>query len=289
MLMYKIKVSTDSTSDIPKEIAQELDITVLPLTIYTGDHEYLDGVDLTPHEFYDILENCEELPTTSQVSAARYTALYEQAWHDGYTHLIHTALNSKGSGTYQAAVLTRELFFEEHPEAAKQLSIHIIDSMTYSMVYGMAVIEGARLAKDGAEPQTVIDAITEGVTHGRGMFVPMNLRFVRKSGRVSAAAAFVGDAMGLKPAITFEDGASKVVSKFRGDKRAVSGLLDLVKKERKPGTPYCLVYGNNPEIYEKLKEACEQELDQPPMLSYPVGNIISINTGPDMMAVIYRR
>ncbi len=287
--MYKIKVSTDSTSDIPHELAQELNIAVLPLTIYAGNSEYLDGIDMAPHEFYDLLETSEELPTTSQVSAERYTRLYEQTWKEGYTHLIHTALNSKGSGTYQAAVITRDLFFEEHPEAAGQLTIHIIDSKTYSMVYGMAVLEGAKLAKDGAEPQAVIETITHGVEHGRGMFVPMNLRFVRKSGRVSAAAAFVGDAMGLKPAITFEDGASKVVTKFRGDKRAVSGLLDIVKKERKPGTPYCLVYGNNPEIYEKLKEACEAELDQPPMLSYPVGNIISINTGPDMMAVIYRR
>ena len=157
------------------------------------------------------------------------------------------------------------------------------------MIYGWGVVEGARAAQNGAAPQQVIDTITEWVSNGRGMFVPMNLRFVRKSGRVSAAAAFVGDAMGLKPLITFEDGASKVMAKFRGDKRAISGLLDTVKKERKPGTPYCLVYGNNPEIYEKLKQACEEELDQPPVLSYPVGNIISINTGPDMMAVIYRR
>ncbi len=287
--MYKIKVSTDSTSDIPKNLVQELDIAVLPLTIYAQGKEYKDGIDLAPEEFYDILERSEELPTTSQVSAARYTELYEQVWREGYTHLIHTSINSKGSGTYQAAVISRDMFFEEHPEAAQQLTIHIIDSETYSMIYGMAVLEGARLAKDGADPETVIAAITEGVEHGRGMFVPMNLRCVRRSGRVSAAAAFVGDAMGLKPAITFEHGASKVVSKFRGDKRAVQGLVDIVKKERKPGTPYCLVYGNNAEIYEKLKEICEAELDQPPVLSYPVGNIISINTGPNMMGVIYRR
>ncbi len=287
--MYKIKVSTDSTSDIPKELAQELDISVLPLTIFVGNTEYRDGIDLSPDEFYEILEKSEELPTTSQVAAVRYTELFEQVWREGYTHLIHTSINSKGSGTYQAAVISRDMFFEEHPEAAQQLSIHIIDSETYSMIYGMAVLEGARLAKDGADPETVIAAITDGVEHGRGMFVPMNLRFVRKSGRVSAAAAFVGDAMGLKPAITFENGASKVISKFRGDKRAVQGLVDIVKKERKPGTPYCLVYGSNPEIYEELKAACEAQLDQPPVLSYPVGNIISINTGPDMMAVIYRR
>lgn len=287
--MYKIKISTDSTSDIPKALAQELNISILPLTIQVQGREYLDGVDLTPEEFYDLLERSEELPTTSQVSAARYTALYEQVWQEGYTHLIHTSINSKGSGTYQAAVISRQMFFEEHPEAAQQLTIEIIDSQTYSMIYGWGVVEGARAAQNGADPRQVIDTITEWVRNGRGMFVPMNLRFVRKSGRVSAAAAFVGDAMGLKPLITFEDGASKVMAKFRGDKRAISGLLDTVKKERKPGTPYCLVYGNNPEIYEKLKQSCEEELDQPPVLSYPVGNIISINTGPDMMAVIYRR
>ena len=287
--MYKIRVSTDSTADIPRELAEELQIPVLPLTILADGKEYLDGVDLETDEFYALLERCTEVPTTSQVSTRRYQELYEQTWEQGYTHLIHTSINSKGSGTYQAAVLSRDLFFEEHPEAEGRLHIEIIDSLTYSMLYGWGVVEGARLARDGAGPQQVIDAITDWCHNSRAVFVPMTLKFVRKSGRVSAAAAFVGDAMGLKPAITFENGESKVLTKFRGEKRVVPGLMERMQKERRPGTPYFLVYGTNMEQYERLQQACAAEMDQAPELSYRVGNIISINTGPDMVAVIYRR
>lgn len=287
--MTKIRVSTDSTADIPRELQQQLQICVLPLTIVAEGKEYLDGVDLEPAEFYELLENCAEVPTTSQVTTQRYQELYYNTWKAGYTHLIHTSINSKGSGTYQAAVLSRELFYEEYPEAKQALHIELIDSLTYSMLYGWGVVEGARLALSGAEPQQVVDAITDWCRNSRAVFVPMNLKFVRKSGRVSAAAAFVGDAMGLKPAITFENGASKVLTKFRGDKKVVPGLMDMMRKERKPGTPYFLVYGTNREQYENLQQACAAEMEQPPELSYSVGNIISINTGPNMIAVIYRR
>ncbi len=287
--MTKIRVSTDSTADIPAELVKALQISVLPLTIVVDGKEYLDGVDLEPAEFYKLLETSSEIPATSQVSTQRYSKLYYETWKAGYTHLIHTSINSKGSGTYQAAVLSRELFFEEYPEAKQQLQIELIDSLTYSMLYGWGVVEGARLALDGAKPQQVVDAITDWCRNSRAVFVPLNLKFVRKSGRVSAAAAFVGDAMGLKPAITFENGESKVLTKFRGEKKVVPGLIDMMQKERKPGTPYFLVYGTNQEQYENLQLACAEQMEQAPQLSYSVGNIISINTGPNMIAVIYRR
>ena len=148
--MYKIKISTDSTSDIPASFRQELNISVLPLTILADGKEYRDGVDITPQEFYKILDEAEVLPVSSQVHASEYLELYRQVSEEGYTDLIHVSLNGKGSGTYQAAVMTRDMFREEHPEA--KLNIHIIDSRTYSMGYGMAVVEAARMARSGAAP-----------------------------------------------------------------------------------------------------------------------------------------
>ena len=120
------------------------------------------------------------------------------------------------------------------------------------------------------------------------MFVPLNLKCVKKSGRISPAAAFVGDAIGLKPLITFEDGDAKILSKVRGESKAIAALVDICKKERRPGTSYCLVYGNNLPAFEALKRACA-DFDQPPMAEYNVGCIIGINTGPDMIGILYRR
>ena len=269
--MSKIKISTDSTSDIPASFREELNISVLPLTILHEGKEYRDGVDITPTEFYKILDEASVLPVSSQVRA---------------TDLIHVSINSKGSGTYQAAVMSRDMFFEEHPEA--KLTIHIIDSQTYSMAYGMAVIEAAQMAKNGASVEEIKAHIADWVEHTRPMFVPLNLKCVKKSGRISPAAAFVGDAIGLKPLITFEEGEAKILSKIRGEAKAIAALVDMCRKERRPGTSYSLVYGSNPAALEALKEAVA-DFDQPPMAVYNVGCIIGINTGPNMIGILYRR
>ena len=284
----KVRIGTDSTADIPRELCEQLDISVLPLTILWEDKEYRDGIDLRPEEFYQILDTAEKLPVSSQVAMSLYEELFEKAWQDGCTDLIQVTINSVGSGTYQAAVLSREQFFEQHPEAREQLTIHIIDSKTYSMAYGIPVVEGARMIKEGAAAAEVVAYIEDWVAHAHPMFIPLDLKCVKKSGRISPTVAFVGDAIGLKPLITFEDGKAKIFSKSRGEQKALSMLLETCLQERRPGSSYALVYGNNEELRLRLREACAEKLDQPPMVEYPVGCIISINTGPNMIGLIYR-
>lgn len=286
--MSKIKIATDSTADIPKSFCEELNISVLPLTILADEKEYRDGVDITPAEFYKIIDASKKLPMSSQVSSILYGELFEETWKAGYMDLIQVTLNSKGSGTYQSAVLSRSLFYEEHLEAKEQFSIHIIDSKTYSMGYGIPVIEGAQLAKAGASVHEVIDHIEEWLVHSRPVFVTLDLRCVKKSGRVSPAAAFVGDAIGLKPVITFEDGDAKIIDKARGERKAISALVKRCMKERRTNTNYAIVYGYNTEALELLKEVCTEVMDKPPIAEYQVGCVISINTGPNMIGILYR-
>lgn len=221
--MSKIKIATDSTADIPKSFCEELNISVLPLTILVDEKEYRDGVDISPAEFYKIIDASKKLP----VSSILYGELFEETWKAGYTDLIQVTLNSKGSGTYQSAVLSRNLFYEEHPEAKEQFSIHIIDSKTYSMGYGIPVIEGAQLVKAGASVQEVIEHIEEWLEHSRPVFATLDLRCVKKSGRISPAAAFLGEAVGLKPIITFEDGDAKIIDKARREKKTISVFLSI--------------------------------------------------------------
>lgn len=287
--MQKIKIVTDSTSDIPKHLQAELNIEVLPLTLIIDGKEYRDGIDLTPQEFYDILEEGKKSVTSSCVAPGIFSEVYEKAWKEGYTDLINITINAKGSGTCQGAVLSREMFYENHPEAKENFNIHIIDSKTYSMCYGWAVIEAARMNKEGKSVSEIIAAANDWLENVHPLFVPFTLKYVKKSGRVSAAAAFVGDALGLKPVITFQNGDSAVISKIRGEKRVVDDILEMVKNDRKPGTPYTIVYGNNEEQRAKINEACREMLDRPPEFDYPVGSVICMNTGPDMIAIIYRR
>lgn len=285
--MSKIKIGTDSTADIPKALCEELNISVLPLSVIYEGKEYVEGVDITPEPFYELLEKCDEIPKSSQVPSYLYVELYERTFAEGYTDLIQVSLNSKGSGTYQAAVLAKELFYEKHPEAEGKLTIYNIDSETYSMIYGYATVQAAKMAKEGVDAETIVEKTKKTIKAMRAMFVPLTLRFVKKSGRVSPAAAFVGDAIGLKPVITFENGEAKIVSKIRGETHVIKGILDICKKERKAGTPYIIMYGNNHEKYLEMRQACVSELGQEPEMEIPLGCIISINTGPNVIAVIY--
>lgn len=286
--MQKIKISTDSTADIPNNFCEELNISVLPLTILVDDKEYRDGIDISKEEFYNILDTAATLPVSSQVTSVLYAELFLETWKAGYTDLIHISINSKGSGTYQAAVITRDMFYEEHPEAKETFTIHLIDSKTYSMAYGIPVIEAARMAAGGSSSDEILAHLGDWLEHARPLFVPLNLKCVKKSGRISPAAAFLGDAIGLKPLITFEDGEAKILSKARGDNKAIAALIETCMRERKQGTNYALVYGSNRAAFEQLREACAKAFDIPPITEYQVGCVIGINTGPNMIGILYR-
>lgn len=286
--MQKIRISTDSTADIPKNLRDELNIKVLPISLVTSQREYQDGYDIEPEEFYKILEQESQIPSTAQVSVAVYDELFSETLNAGYTDLIYISINSKGSGSFQSAMLAKNLFFEEHPEAKGKLRIHLLDSLNYSMTYGWAAIEAAKMAAAGEDAEKIVVSTQDWLKHVRALLVPLDLRFVKKSGRVSAAAAFVGDAMGLKPAITFIDGKSQVLTKIRGEKKLPQAIFDLVEADREPGSPYFLAYTGNMEAFDRMKELFDEKMDRPAEFNFPLGCVIATNAGPNSIAVVYK-
>lgn len=286
--MARIKFSTDSAADLPAQLRDELSIQVLPFPIAMGDEEYEDGVDFKPDEFFDMLLSAPQIPTHAQLNAFLFNECYESAWSEGYTDLIHVSINSKGSATFSNALQARDDFYKHHPEAKETFRIHLIDSKTYTMAYGWAVAQGVKMAADGAEADEIVAYIQDWLDHVRVIFAPLDLRFAKKSGRISAAAAFMGEALGLKPIMTFVDGESKILSKVRGEKNVISTLVDLCSKERQSGTPYLLVRGNNQEQSARLREACQAALGEETALEYPIGGVVAINAGPNLVGVVYR-
>lgn len=286
--MQNIRISTDSTADIPPSLVRELDIAVLPVTIIAGEREYRDGVELEPEEFYRLLERETQTPSTSQVPMPLYTGLFEESFRQGYSDLIFISINGRGSGSIQAASLARDLFFEENPEAVGKLNIHLLDSRNYSMTYGWAAVQAARMARDGECVEKILAETRDWLSHARALLVPLDLKFVKKSGRISAAAAFMGDAMGLKPAISFIDGESRILTKIRGEKKLPQAMLELVQADREPDSPYFLAYTANREAYEKMEACFLEHMDRGPEFSFPLGCAIAINAGPNAIAVVYR-
>lgn len=287
--MTTIKFVTDSAADIPRPLREELDIQVLPFPIAMGTRELQDGYDFTPQEFYPMLLAAKQIPTHAQLTPFVFSQCFQDAFQAGYRCLIYTAINSKGSATYQNALQAREEFYEDYPEAKETFHIRILDSHTYTMGYGWAVLQGARMARDGADEEAVVAYIQDWIDHVGVVFAPLDLRFAKKSGRISAAAAFMGDALGLKPIMTFENGDSKVLSKVRGEKNVVPALLELCQKDRQSGSPYLVIHGNNQEQAARLEEEAAKALGAPPEMTYPIGGVIAINAGPNLIGLVYRK
>ena len=286
--MTTIKFVTDSAADIPRALREELDIQVLPFPIAMGAKELQDGYDFTPEQFYPMLLAAKQIPTHAQLNPFVFSQCFQETFQAGYSCLIYTAINAKGSATYQNALQAREEFYEDYPEAKATFHIHILDSRTYTMGYGWAVLQGARMARDGAGEEEILAYLQDWIDHVRVLFAPLDLRFAKKSGRISAAAAFMGDALGLKPIMTFEEGDSKVLSKVRGEKNVIPALLELCQKTRAPGTPYLVIEGNNREQAARLEEESAKALGAPAEMTYPIGGVIAINAGPNLIGLVYR-
>ena len=204
--MARIQFLTDSAADIPADLRASLDIRVLPFPIAMEDREYLDQVDFTPDEFYSMLTAASQIPTHAQLTQFQFEACYKDAYDAGYTDLIYVSINDKASATYHNALQAYAEFQEEYPDSRDKLRVHVVNSKNYTMSYGWAVVQAAQRAAQGASVPELLDYIQDWVDHVRVLFVPLELRFAKKSGRISAAATFVGDALGLKPMMTFEDG-----------------------------------------------------------------------------------
>lgn len=286
--MSRIKIMTDSGSDILAREEMDYGIQVIPFPVAFGDKTYLSRVDFDNQDFYKLLEASEELPTTSQITVYQYGEYFEALYREGYTHVINITINGEGSGTYNSACLAAQMFFESHPEAKDTFFIHNVDGRTYSYGYGYAVAEAARMAKAGKEAEEILDFLRDWLEHCVIYFVPFTLKYAARSGRIPSAAAFVGELVGLKPVMRIEDGVIQTNDKVRGEKKALAMMISKTASEMKPGTPYVVMYGSRPELGDQLEKAMVAAVGYPPVNKLSVGAVISINSGPDVAGILFR-
>ena len=208
--MNRTLIVTDSASDVLPELETRYGIRILPFSIVVDGQSYVERRDFTPPEFYQMMLGAHALPTHSQVTPMEFTTVFEQAEADGYGSVIYISINSHGSGTFNSACVARDSYKEDHPES--ELKIFCVDSLSYSLGYGYMVVEAAKKAEKGVSPEEIVSFCEDWAKKSTIFFTPFSLEYVRKSGRVSCAAAFVGGLMGLKPVITWVDGASKTLA-----------------------------------------------------------------------------
>lgn len=279
---------TDSASDISAQQEAALDIRIIPFRVAVGSQSYVSRQDFDNEGFYEILEASAEIPTTCQVTGFEFTEIYEEVFSQGYSDLITVLINSEGSATYENAVMAADSFFQEHPERKDSFHIYTIDSRTYTGGYGYPVVEAAKMAQAGKSAGEIVDYINAWLEKVTIYFAPFTLKYARKSGRIPSAAAFVGDAVGLKPIMKIFDHKITTDEKIRGAKKVVPRIVEKTLADMEPGTPYCVVYGSDAAILEEMLQAVTEAVGYPPAEVYQIGAAIAINAGPQVIGVIFQ-
>lgn len=225
--MNRTVIVTDSTSDIPPAMAEAYGIEVVPLSLMFGGETFRDNVDMTPEQFYERLPRAAQLPTTSQPSPDQYMNVYRDILerNPGST-ILSFHISSALSGTYQSAVLAKSML-EEEGEA-----ITVVDSLSASYGFGFMVVQAARWAAEGKDPEEIIKNV-ESLRQTRKLyFLVDTLEYLQKGGRIGKASAFLGTLLNIKPILSIDsEGIIYAVEKVRGRKKAVARMIELFKKD----------------------------------------------------------
>ncbi|MFL7837981.1 MAG: DegV family protein [Candidatus Promineifilaceae bacterium] len=243
-----IRVLVDSTCDVPPALAEELGIAIVPVYINVGDQSYLDGVDLTRHEFYEDLPGYNAFPTTAAPAPAVFTAAYQALVDEGATEIISVHLATKLSNTLNAARLGS--FDVEGAE------IMMWDSEQLALGSGLQAIVAAEAAADGKSVPEIMAMLHEKREKTRIFAMLDTLEFLRRSGRVSWAEFGLGTIMRIKPIVQVYAGEVTVIEKVRTSKRALPRLVQLVESYG-PIDRIGIEYAGNLETAERLRQEAQ--------------------------------
>ena len=203
--MRKIRIMTDSASDISRADEQKYAISVIPFPITLGGQTYTSRVDFDNEQFFRLMAQSDEIPKTAQITPFQFQEIYLREAAAGVTDLVLVLINSKGSSTYDNSVQAIELFYEEYPEYRDVLHIHSFDGMGYNALYGSPVVHAARMCADGAPLEEILNYLTDILPRRQIYFGIYDLKYAAKSGRIPTAAAFLGTKLNLKPVMKIFD------------------------------------------------------------------------------------
>ena len=224
--MQKIKILTDSTCDISYEDEKRNGIKILNFPVTVDGKEYRERVDITNEEFYNMVDDAQEMPKTSQLTTFEILEAYKELYDEGWTDVIYICICSTGSQTYNNALAAVQQFKEETSDSGRpKMRIYVVDSRGYSGMYGYAVMQAAQKAKKGENPEDIVDYLNDWFSRIEAHIVPLTLKYVKKSGRITAAAAFAGELLGFRPIIKLAGGGTAVLEKIRGEKNIIPKLL----------------------------------------------------------------
>lgn len=282
--MRKYAVLTDSACDLPQELADKHHIDIICFKISLDGEGYTEREDFTPEQFSQMLRSAQDMPKTAQVNQFEFLEKFEQYESQGVEDVLYVSINATGSGTNANAHAAAKQFEQEHP--ASKMRIHIVDSHSYSVTYGTELCSACEKLEGGADMESVVEYLNDRFARLELVLTAYTLKIIRKSGRVSAAAAIAGDLLGIRPIFTLIDGVSQVVKKVRGDKMVMSAVISHCKSRMVPDTPYYIGV-TNWKYAEEYAKAAQTAIGYPPKDMFHLGAAVCANTGPEAVGILF--
>ena len=287
--MRKTLFICDSACDLSLEQEKDIrDFKILNCGIEMNGMPYEERVEVTADDVYAEVEKSGVLPKTSQVTVIQFLEAFVKAARDGYTDIICVTMNSKGSGTFSSATNAKAMLTSEYPQLEGKLNIYVVDSCTYSYVIAMPLAKAKEQLEKGENPERVAEALQQYFNSCTTLIGVYNLQYAKKSGRLNACAAFVGDMLGLKP-IMAVCGENKVLEKVRGDKNVAPKMAQMyAEKAADIKGDYIIAYGTNADQAKDLVSELKKLGAKSPVYLGPIGTAVGITVGPKMLGLGFK-
>lgn len=274
-------IITDSTSYIDTSLIETFNIKIASLYVTFGQDD-IQEVDISNETFYQRMEK-EGIPISSQPALGELEEIMETELKQG-NDIICVFISSDFSGTYNSANLIQLELQDDYPNN----KIEIIDSRSNSMQLGFAALTGARLAKKGEDFEVITQAIKENIKRSRFLFIPENLTYLEKGGRIGKAGALLGNMFKITPILTVEDGKTEIFKTVRTKKRALDTMIDKMMKDHESSTfkEIAIHHINCEDEAHALKERLELLIDVDIVIS-SIGPVIGLHVGPGAIGIVY--
>ena len=278
-----VKIISDSTCDLSKELVEKYNISILPLHIVLGEAEYKDGEEIGPDEIYKWADENKTTPKTSAIAITDVMDEYEK-WLKEYDEIVSFSISGKMSTTVNVMRMgADELEVEDR--------VFVVDSENLSTGSGLLVIEAAIMAQEGKNAKEIVACIEELKSRVKASFVVDTLTYLHRGGRCSGVAALAGSALKLHPKIVVEDGSMKPDKKYRGKMKKV--ILDYAKEmeekllQAKKDRVFITHSGCEAEVLEGVEEYLKSLNYFDEILITRAGGVISSHCGPGTLGVLY--
>lgn len=265
-----IRIVTDSTADLPSDVASDNKIDIVPLSVIFGDEELRDGIDIDAERFFERLQRESQIPTTSQPSAGAFHDVYERLANEGATEILSIHVSGKLSGTLDSA-----------RQGAAGLDVRVlhVDSQTTSLALGLGVLTSAQAVANGA---TVEEAQALAIDHfdrSHSFFVLDTLEYLRRGGRIGRAQEALGTLLQLKPILSFEDGEVVSVGRARTRSKAFEEALRRAA-ELQPIEQIMVVDSTSPDDLLYVSQRLQDIAPNASLITGMVGPTVGVHGGP---------